>query len=249
MTELESSTVLVRLARLERENRRLRLSAIGCGMLLFAWTACSVSQEVEGQVAARRFVLLAEDGSEKGVLEVDSKGNPMLTLRNAQASAILTTNGPSLLLRGEDGKTGVFAGVDGKQSSRIELYSSRLLDGLRLVTHADGTSGVYGLDKEGRARVGLESFAAGGAGLHLRDPQGVVRTQVSIDPADQPSVILADKSGARRIGLLVGAEDGQPSLEIADELGRPRAELTTLFDGTPHLELKREDGGAAFVAP
>jgi hypothetical protein len=244
-----SSNVLVRLERLERENRRLRLSAAACGLLLFAWTACSVSSQVENQVAAERFVLLGPDGSEKATLEIDTKGNPMLALRNGQASALLTANGPSLLLRGPDGKTGAFMGIDTKNASRVELTSSRLMDGLRLVTHEDGTSGVYALDKEGRARLGLEAFAIGGAGLHLRDPQGVVRSQVAIDPADQPSVILADGNGQRRIGLLVSAEHGQPALELADELGRTRAELTTLFDGTPRFELKREDGGVSFEAP
>jgi hypothetical protein len=82
------------------------------------------------------------------------EGNPMLTRRRR-----CSTNGPSLLLRGPTGRPA-------RSSARREeqqLEQEQPLDGrLRLVTHADGTSGVYALDKDG-ARLGLRP-AAGGAG-------------------------------------------------------------------------------------
>jgi hypothetical protein len=80
-----SANVLVRLERLERENRRLRLSAAACGLCLFAWTACSVSKQVENQVSAERFVLLGEDGSEKAALEIAPR--PGFFLRSCLGSA------------------------------------------------------------------------------------------------------------------------------------------------------------------
>lgn len=243
-----AENVLARLDRLEQENRRYKLAALGSGLLLFVWAACSVAPQTKNTVSAERFVLLAPDGTEKATLEVDSKGNPMLALRNGQASALLTTQGPSLLLRGPDGKTGAFMGIDSKNTSRLELTSHRLLDGVRLTAHEDGSAGVYVLDVNGRARGGLEAFGTGGAGLSFRDPQGRMRAQMGIDPAEVPNVILLDQGGARRLGMLVQAE-GQALLEVADERGQPRAQLTTLFEGSPRLEFRRDDGGVILQVP
>ncbi|NOT29049.1 MAG: hypothetical protein HOP15_01230 [Planctomycetes bacterium] len=243
-----AQNVLVRLDRLERENRRLRLAACASGFFLFAWTACSLVPRVPNTLAAERIVLLAPDGSEKATLELDSKGNPMLSLRNGQSSALLTTNGPSLLLRGQDGKTGAFMGIDSRNTSRMELTSHRLLDGVRLSAHEDGSSGVYVLDVNGRERGALEAFGSGGAGLNFRDGQGRVRGQIGIDPANLPNLILLDPNGARRLGMLLQAE-GEPLLELADERGQPRARLATLFDGSPQLEFRREDGGVLAQVP
>jgi len=182
------------------------------------------------------------------VLELDQKENPMLTLRNGQSSALLTTNGPSLLLRGTDGKTGAFVGIDSKNTSRLELCSHRLLDGVRLSTHEDGSSGVYVLDVNGRERGGLESFSKGGAALNFRDGQGKMRGHVGLDESNLPNLILLDEAGGRRLGMLV-QEDGNGLLEVADGRGQPRVQLSTLFDGSPRLELKREDGSPSFEAP
>ncbi len=245
---LSSQHVLSRLERLERENRRLRLGACAAGLFLFAWAACSVAPQANSTLTAERIVLVAPDGTEKAALELDSKGNPMLSLRNGQSSALLTANGPSLLLRGQDGKTGAFLGIDSKNTSRMELTSHRLLDGLRMSVHEDGSSGVYVLDVNGRQRGALEAFGAGGASLNFRDGQGRVRGQIGVDPSNLPNVILLDENGARRLGMLVQAE-GEPLLEVADERGQPRAQLTTLFDGSPRLEFRREDGSVLSQVP
>lgn len=240
--------VLDRLDRLERANRRYRLVLVAAGFLCLGWTACGVGPQVKNQLSAERFVLVAADGKEKATLELDQKGNPMLVLRNEQSSALLTTDGPSLLLRGPDGKTGAFMGIDAKNTSRIELTSQRLLDGVRLTAHEDGSSGVYVLDVSGRARGGLESFAKGGAALNFQDGQGKLRGHVGLDESNLPNLVLLDEAGGRRLGMLV-QEDGNGLFEVADQRGQPRAQVSTLFDGSPHLELKREDGSPSFVAP
>jgi hypothetical protein len=181
-------------------------------------------------------------------LEVDSSGNPFLLMKNGEASAFLTTRGPSLLLRGTDGKTGAFVGIDSKNSSRLELCSQRLLDGVRLTTHADGSAGVYVLDTTGRERGSLESLSTGGTSLNLRDGDGRVRGQLGLDAGNLPSLILLDPDGGRRMGMIVEAE-GNPLLELADSRARPRARLSTQFDGAPKLEFLREDGSLSFEAP
>lgn len=240
--------VLLRLERLERENRRYRLGAAATGLACFGWVACGLVPQAKSTLSAERIVLVDAAGSEKATLEVDSKGNPMLTLRNEQSTAVLTTQGPSLLLRGPDGKTGAFMGIDSKSTSRLELTSHRLLDGVRLAAHADGSSGVYVLDVDGRNRGALEAFGPGGAGLSFRDGKGRVRSSFGLDPASLPNLLLLDEEGARRAGLVVQG-DGNALFEMSDARGQPRAQLTTLFDGSPLLQMKREDGGASFQAP
>jgi hypothetical protein len=241
-------TVLDRLDRLERANRRYRLALLGAGCLCLGWAACSVGADVKNVLAAERFALVATDGSEKAALELDQKGNPMLTLRSGSSFALLTASGPALLLRGADGKTGAFVGIDSRNASRLELCSHRLLDGVRLTTHEDGSAGVYVLDVNGRERGGLESYSKGGAALNFRDAQGKMRAHMGIGETSLPDVLLLDEAGGRRLGMLV-LEDGNPLLEIADPRGDPRIQLTTLFDGSPRLQLLREDGSPSFEAP
>jgi hypothetical protein len=244
-------SILTRLEHLERANQRYKLAAFTFLLVLFGWAACAVAPQAKNTLAAERIVLLGSDGSEKAkkaTLELDSKGNPMLLLRNEEASALLTTNGPSVLLRGADGKTSAFMGIDSRNTSRVELTSHRLLDGVRLSVHEDGSSGVYVLDTGGRQRGSLESFAPGGAGLNFRDERGRVRSQMGVDPANLPNLILMDENGARRLGMLVQAE-GQPLFEVADERGETRAELSTLFDGSPRMQFRRGDGTVAMEIP
>jgi len=236
-----------RLDSLERTNRRYRLGAIALGLSAFAWVACGVAQP-KSELEAERFVLLGADGSERAVLELDSQGHPTLVMRQEESSVLLTTNGPSLLLRGPDGKTGAYLGIDKKSDVRLDLSSARVLDGLRLVTHEDGSAGVYVLDTTGRERAALESFSVGGAAVNLREASGKVRAQFALDAAGQPNLLLMDGVGQRRIGMVVG-EDGNGLLELADERGRPRAQLATQFDGSPRLDMKREDGGVSYTAP
>ncbi|MSR64034.1 MAG: hypothetical protein EXS08_16550 [Planctomycetes bacterium] len=243
-----SAHVLVRLERLERDNRRYKLAAAAAGLALFAWSACSLAPQAKNPLTSDRFVLVDAAGNEKAALELDAKGNPMLTLRNGPSTAVLTANGPSLLLRGPDGKTNAFLGIDSKNTSRLELASKRLLDGVRLTVHEDGSAGAYVLDLDGRPRGALEFLSSGGSALSLRDGQGHVRTQLGLDAHNQPNLVLLDEGGMRRMGMMV-QQDGNPLLEVADDHGRPRAQLSTLFDGSPRLEMKREDGGSAFQAP
>jgi hypothetical protein len=243
-----SQELLIRLARLERSHHRYRLVAIAASLACFAWTACGLLPQTKNTVTAERFVLLGADGSEKATLELDSKQNPVLLMRNGGASALVTTNGPSILLRGQDERTGAFIGIDSKNTSRLELTSHRLLDGVRLSAHEDGSSGVYVLDAQGLERGSLECLAGGSVSVSFRDRERRVRQQIGLDTENLASAILLDDDGVRRIGMVVQG-DGVPLFEVADPKGNPRAQITTLFDGSPSLELKREDGQPAFRAP
>lgn len=237
-----------RLLRLERENRRFKLAAGLSTLLLFTWTACSVAPQAKSTVSAERFVLTNPDGSEAGHLGFDEGGNPILHLVKGHATAALSLVGPGLVLRGPDGKTTAYMGVDSRNTSRIELTSERLMDGVRLTAKPDGSSGVYVLDSTGRERGSFEALSIGGANLLFRDGNGKVRTQLGVDPENAPSLILLDERGVRRLGTVIQT-DGNAVLELQDLQARPRLQLTTQFDGSPRLEMLREDGAASFTAP
>jgi len=237
-----------RLERLERENRRFKLAAGLSTLLLFAWTACSVAPQPKTVLSAERFVLTNPDGSEAGYLGLDDGGNPLLFLKKQSATAALSLGGPGLVLRGNDGKTTAYIGIDSRNASKIELTSERLMDGVRLTAKPDGSSGVYVLDSTGRERGSLESLSIGGANLMFRDASGKVRSQLGIDPSNAPSLILLDERGVRRLGTVVQS-DGNAMLELQDHDARPRIQITTQFDGSPRLDILREDGGASFQAP
>ena len=250
MTEPLHPTVAdlsARLTILERSNRRHRLAALAAGIACLAWTACALAPE-KSTLSAERFVLLGPDGSEMATLEVDSSGHPYFLMKHGESSAFLTTRGPSLLLRGPDGKTGSFLGIDSKNTSRLELCSQRLLDGVRLTAHPDGSAGAYVLDTGGRERGALEFLSTGGSSINFRDGHGLVRGQMGLDAGNLPSLVLLDQRGGRRMGMVV-EEEGSPLIELADGKGRTRALLSTQFDGSPKLEFTREDGSPSFVAP
>jgi hypothetical protein len=237
-----------RLDRLELENRRLRRLTAVCLAGMFGWAACSTARPAVDTVRAQRFVLVDGSGAELGALELDGGGFPMLHMKHGKAQAVVTANGPGLLFRGLDGKTTAYMGIDSNLTSKLELSSERLMDGVRLSTRADGSCGVYVLDSTGRERGGLEASSLGGANLTFKDTAGHLRGHVGLDVNDLPSLLLMDEAGARRLGAMV-LGDGTPLLEVQDAESRPRVQLTTIFDGTPSLDLFREDGGTSFRAP
>lgn len=239
-----------RLQSLERAGARWRrLATVGLALALVAlvggWR--SVPDEVE----ASRFVLRGDDGGEAAVLGRDAQGNPSLLLSRGRARAFLTLSGPGLLLRGDDGKRSAFLGFDTRGGTQLSLTSERGADGLRLDVLADGSASLAALDTGGRKRAAL-GWAAGDstASLTVHDATGRIRSSLGLEDGQTPALVLLDANGVRRLGALVDPEEqGTPAFAMLDERGRPRVELTTSFDGSPILALRRADGATSFQAP
>lgn len=242
-----------RLERLERSNRRWRRAGAGTllaglALLAGAWRhAPSPADTLE----ASRFVLVDGEGGQAGVLGLDDQGRPSLLLRKDGATAFLTLSGPGLLLRGDDGKRQAFLGFDTRGAAKLDLTSARMLDGVRLSVAPDGTAAMSVLGEKGRERLRAGySPADGTASTVTRDAEGRVRSFLGVEDGDTPSLVLIDEHGARRVGMLVDPdEDGLPFVGLQDAEHRTRVELTTTFDGTPILALRRADGTPAFQAP
>ena len=244
----ERQDVLDRLAALERDNRRWKRAGGALALALLASVAIGFTNPRADVVEAERFVLKGADGTELGSLGVDSQGAPMLLMRKDSAYVALATAAPGLILRGTDGKRGVFLGVDGAGSTLLELTSDKLQQGVKLATHADGSSGVYLRDEAGFPRATMEALSTGDAIYTVRADKGALRGTFSVDSNGNSSSMLLDSLGRRRIGMVVGP-DGTPLLSLDDEETRTRASLSMIFDGSPLLELYGESGEPTFEAP
>lgn len=255
---MQLSDLAARIDRLERENRRWK--RLAGGALAAAVAVVGLGLQRPGQRApeeagartleAARFVLRGADGGEAAVLGLDHDGNPNLLMRRGEANALLTLSGPGLLLRGDDGKRTAYMGFDSRGTGKLTLASSRILDGVRLSVAPDGASSVGVVNLEGRGRAALEFLPEGDSRVVVRDDRGAVRGSLGLEEDGTPYTVLLDENGVRRVGMLVDPEeDGRPHLGLHDSRARPRAELTTTFDGTPILALRNADGKTAFRAP
>ncbi len=247
---MQDPTLLQRVERLERANRRWRRAA-SLGLLAAAALLASGWRRAPDVVEASRVVVRGPDGSEAIALGLDDQRRPSLLLRDKKGFAFLTLSGPGLLLRGEDGKQSCFLGFDAQSAPQLGLTSGRAADGVRLSVQPDGSARCAVLDGNGRERGALAYAAAdGSSSVTTKDASGRVRTSLALEDGDKPGLVLLDERGVRRVGMLVDpSEQGAPFLALLDELGRPRVELTTSASGEPSLALRRQDGDPSFRAP
>src|SRR5262245_8049600 len=217
----QNADLLRRIARLERENRRIKLGvglAAALGLILLAAGSAlpraSEPAPVQGKtLEVEKLVIKGADGKEAVSLGLDPQGAPLLLLRKDKATALLTVASPGLLLRGDDGRRGAFLGIDPRGVTKLDLSSEKLVDGVRLSVQADGSAGAYVLNNQGRERASMEWLSTGASQVTARDDRGVVRGFFGLDPTGNSSALLLDAAGRRRIGAVV-QQDGAPLLEL-----------------------------------
>lgn len=239
-----------RLEALETESRRWRRAAGFFALLLVGLLSYAFAPPSADEVRARRFVLVDGEGEELGRMEADSTGHPQLHLVKDKQQVFLSTNGPSIVVRGGDGKRGAFLGVEPNGVVRLDLKSERFIDGLRLSVGEDGSSGIYSLDTKGFERAHLETLADGSASVGVRNDRGQVRGLLGIDRQALSHLLLLDGDGGRRIGLVQPADAIEPTIfAVEDANGNVRSELKTNLDGSPTFTLYSSAGDASFQAP
>jgi hypothetical protein len=239
-----ADAVMLRLDRLERENRRWRRLALGSWLALAAVGLLGQSAAPPARPAGatrviegERFVLTDAGGRIGATLGWEASNTPRLALHDpaGRPRAILSVGAggaPGLTLLDPDGQTPRAA----------------------LVVGPDGAPGLALFDPAGKPRLVTALFHPKGAAARTggrRDPTPAmvaydadcaVRVTVGLRGAEA-GLELADARGAARALVSVKA-DGTPDLTLRDGDGRARATLGVLGDGAPALNLNGPDGRA-----
>jgi hypothetical protein len=236
-----------RLQRLERENLRLKRTGIMTLVAAASLLVVGFAGPEDRTVEAERFVLRGADGTEAATLAIDKTGSPYLLMRKQRASAMLTLSGPGLQLRGDDGRTSAFLGMQTDGSSMLSLSGKELVDGARVRVSDDGSVGFYALNG-GQERAALEASTDGSANVSVRGKGGDIRGMIGIGANEAPGFVLFDEYLRQRAGMVV-EPGGGPVLEMLDETSAPRARMKMKFDGSTSLEFLRADGGSSWRAP
>ncbi|MEX1024457.1 MAG: hypothetical protein WD226_05205 [Planctomycetota bacterium] len=249
-----STDVHARLDRLEREGRRWRRTAMALGAALIGTLALGLATPapalVEDEVRAARFVLVGEDGESIATLEPGAEGHAQLLMRRGKHQAYLSSYGPSLLLRGGEGRRGAFLGVEPDGTVKLDVKSEALVDGVRIAVKPDGSSGVYALDKSGFERAHMEALADGSSSLGVRSQQGQPRGLMGLDANGVAHMLLMDGRLQRRVGMVQPSDPIEPTqIVVQDAEGRVRSEISTNLDGSPSIKLFSSIGDISYEAP
>jgi hypothetical protein len=96
MEHLVSNELIARLERLERENRRLRVSGLALPVLalicLIGPALARAGGSVSPRVEAQQFILRDEAGRVRGMLGMD-EGRPRLVLRDEKGAVLVEIDG------------------------------------------------------------------------------------------------------------------------------------------------------------
>ncbi len=218
MNKVNTTALLERVKRLERQNKRIKLTGIVVVLGMAFVLLVGARKKVQKEIVAESFRV------------VDTQGRTRAGFSANQYSSELTFYGENEKLR-----VVLSAGFSANQpGSGLTLFDRKgepraFLDPSSLTIR----------DKKGKRRVVLgtvgekrphgigSSFE--GTGLGLYDEKGEARAVLSVR-LKGPRLVLFDKGGEPRAGLSV--RPGGPMLVLSSELGKPRAVLYSLREGS-----------------
>lgn len=170
----EPGAVKQRLAKLERQNRRMKLSAIASLVIVGAvmLTGQTSRQSTPSELRARSFILVDAQGRQRAILDL-KKDEPGLALLdengNVRALLSLVPEGPILDL----------IGTDGKSAARVDSLLNQ--------------PGLVLLDANRNVRAGLTMNPLG-PGLDIADASGGLRASLEAG-SNGPALALFDANG------------------------------------------------------
>lgn len=192
---VQIDTILQRLERLERENRRWKVfasvAALVCGCLLLLGAANSRGPHIAQEIRARSFVL------------VDKQG--MLVAKLGQ----LPHGSLGLGFYDEGRKVRLLMGIETDGGSSVSVYGKDGRGSAVLMVEQDGATSLRLLDPRWRIRASLATWPDGSPFLHLSDRDGNNRalltySERSVTPNGEivrhpnPALVLFDAEGAIR---------------------------------------------------
>lgn len=159
------------------------------------------------EVRAQKFVLEDSDGTERGIIQVNSRGFADVELDDASGRdraefRVASEGSSSITFYDEKGAKRVQLGSSPAGRDGLALFSA---SGRQLASFAatdDNQSSVTLYDpNNGVARVGLGVAATGEPALALFDQHGYDRAELHVNSSGKPGLALADQAGKTVAGL------------------------------------------------
>jgi hypothetical protein len=225
------SDVEARLARLERENRRLKL-AVAAGLIAAGIVAIAGARRADPP-DSRVKNLFAE-----AISVVDPNGKPRITLAMVKAMPAIALADKAqrsrlMLSLADDGNGSL---VLGDRADKIRL----------LVGTPNGDPTVQMFDRGQARRVRLQVAAEGAPFLDLADSDGKNRLSLQVDPKGWPGLGMFDPNGDGRITARV-EPDSLATIFVSTpgDGGNTRVQLGAGGDYSPRLKVFAHDKGVA----
>lgn len=211
-----------RVARLERENRRLRwggLVAFGCLTLVVIFAGADAGKVIE----AEKVILRDGKGQMRALFEVKPSGEPGLSLFD------------------DKGKTGIDMGIDPQIGPRLSLDDAVGKTTLHLSVNKFGASHIW-MEVEDGPLVTLLASADKVAELTLGTRADGERLAARVADHDGGISIMAGDKDLERSLSMGGNPDGTVDLNLSDKNQKNRFILGGKADGSTYLELRDKDG-------
>jgi len=228
---MNEQSLVTRVNRLERENRRMKLA----GMLMLVGVAAVIvmgqakATKVAKVIEAERFVLRDENGRERAVLET-LLDHTDFTLRNSDDTVTSS-------LFASDRLAGVE--IERQNESIVQLSSAPESAGLRIFDRNKKTRAGIGIQGKDGTPVIVIQDKNDNLLIMLTDKEGMGLMSF-FRHGDKPSgVVFLESDGSKRIQLFSNKDD--PRISFYDKYGTKRAALG-LYKGTPVITFANEQG-------
>ncbi|MDA8051000.1 MAG: hypothetical protein M0002_13525 [Rhodospirillales bacterium] len=176
--------------RLERQNRRFKVGAVGAALVVAAGVVMAATAPIPRTIAARAFKLVDEHGVERASLDMLA-GDPELTLFDAQGNARAS------LFLGSHGNAG-------EPELQFDDASGRVR--ARFFLHGKGEPSFSLFDPQNQVSpAGSIADHNGGPSVTLRDATGAVRVKLFLAPPRSQQNVLP---------LIPTAPAGTPVLQL-----------------------------------
>jgi hypothetical protein len=237
MAMQQEQTVGERLARLERQNRRLTLilvclAPVVAALVLMGFT--SVEEQLQGlknlqvrQIETERLVIRDANGFLRGWLGIAEDGTRLVFYdqngRQRAGFGMTSQNEPALAIFDPNQQTRIVLGLaDGWPG--LVIRDAGGLKRIALQTQPDWAT-LFFFDGRERKRAGI-GLAKESAAVNLLDEYSVDRAGLTVDP-NGSSLVFFDRMGVKRAGLGLLKEDS-PALGFFEKSGELRLGLSVL---------------------
>jgi hypothetical protein len=239
MSTTTSDSLVARVERLERENRRLKRIALAAGVLAAAGLLLAPGapkKEPSKVLKAREVQVVDDQGVARITMKVEASGDPVLSIAGTKGSGVrlaLDRDRPVLSLSDE---TRVRAVLEvGKDAAALDFDDPEGRRTARL--EAGATTGLLLGDAKSAGAEASLTLGDKGPSVSLSSPGDAGDASVTLlaSPAFGPLIVASKGLAAARLD--VSSQD-EPSVTVSDSEGRDRAVL-----GVTKLEVEKRKRG------